>query len=202
MQPHAITTQRVCQVCGKPVPRAGYAFCSRLCYAAAPRTRRPLAERFWAKVQKADGDACWLWTGARSGDGYGSINIGGADGKALGAHRVAWELTHGPVPEGREVRHRCDNPGCCRPDHLELGSHRDNVQDMLDRNRHMTLTKPDTVRRGEQHHAARLLPAQVLAIRERAARGDTSQAQLAREFGISPAAVSDVVKRRRWQHLP
>ena len=79
--------------------------------------------RFWPKVRKTS--ECWVWTGKRR-SGYGRFLI---KGRAVSAHRVAWELAYGPIPHGKEVCHRCDNPPCVRPDHLFLGDRRANMAD-------------------------------------------------------------------------
>src|SRR5262245_56294238 len=86
--------------------------------------------RFWSKVQKTE--TCWLWTGAKT-RGYGAINI---DHHAVLAHRVSYELHIGPIPDGLYVLHRCDVHACVRPDHLFLGTHLDNIQDMVLKKRH------------------------------------------------------------------
>ena len=91
-----------------------------------PYRRIPLAVRFWAKVQKTDG--CWLWTGGLKVAGYGGFYTD-RRGRSVLAHRVAWELTNGPIPEGLDCLHTCDTPSCVRPDHLFLGTHADNMQD-------------------------------------------------------------------------
>lgn len=90
-------------------------------------TRGPIAVRFWAHVAKGDG--CWEYTGARGTFGYGNVNIGAS--RYDRAHRVSWRLTHGAIPGGMQVLHRCDNPPCVRPDHLFLGTPSDNVRDMM-----------------------------------------------------------------------
>jgi hypothetical protein len=91
------------------------------------------AERFWEKVQKVDGDACWEWTGAKYANGYGEFSVRRSVAKP--AHRVAWALTHGSIPDGFWVLHRCDNRKCVRPDHLFLGTAQDNSDDMWAKNR-------------------------------------------------------------------
>lgn len=89
-------------------------------------------ERFWSHVEKTDG--CWNWTSARSkcGKGYGVFN---ANDKSLGAHRVSFEIANGPIPSGLHVLHSCDNKICVRPDHLHLGTHKQNMEEAAERNR-------------------------------------------------------------------
>lgn len=98
---------------------------------------RPLEERFWKKVKKSNISDCWIWSGFKNPHGYGGIEIKG--GMAL-AHRVAWELTYGKVPEELYVLHHCDNPTCVNPSHLFLGTQADNIRDMClkGRSRHST----------------------------------------------------------------
>lgn len=95
-----------------------------LLFYVIPVTRSPTLERrFWAKVEKTD--TCWLWTAALDRSGYGVISSGkvnGSSGRALQAHRVAWELVIGDIPDGEYVRHSCSNQHCVRPDHLYLSS--------------------------------------------------------------------------------
>lgn len=103
---------------------------------------RPLAERFWEKVLCSDG--CWMWLAGRNALGYGTIQYGKPRRSVL-AHRVAWELTHGaPPPADLEVCHRCDEPACVRPDHLFLGTHRDNMRDMIAKRRRVTAMEKRT----------------------------------------------------------
>jgi len=93
----------------------------------------PIAERFWAKVDRRGPDECWPWTGARDSRGYGHISIDGRNRKAA---RVAWSLHNGlPFPKGLHACHSCDNPNCVNPEHIWPGSNRENVRDAIDKGR-------------------------------------------------------------------
>jgi hypothetical protein len=98
------------------------------------RATKPLTVRFWAKVEKAGPDDCWLWAGATVPNGYGKISRGGSSGLLL-AHRVSWILAKSEIPEGQLVLHRCDNRLCVNPAHLFLGTHGDNARDMVAKGR-------------------------------------------------------------------
>jgi hypothetical protein len=104
--------------------------------------RAPFVDRFWAAVDKTNADGCWEWTRARFPSGYGKMQLEGGSRKVPGsrklegAHRLAWTLTHGEIPDGLWVLHKCDNRPCCRPDHLFLGTCADNVRDMVAKGRH------------------------------------------------------------------
>jgi hypothetical protein len=162
-------------------------FCSRRCSAAATAVSRPLADRFWEKVDTSGW--CWLWTGSRNRRGYGKVSRWprGMDY----AHRVSYELNVGPIPAGMDVRHLvCDNPPCVRPSHLEIGPHRVNMGDAVRKGR---------IRSGIRHHNAKLTNEQVGEIRRRYQTGVTTQASLAIEFGISRAYVSEIVTGAKRQ---
>lgn len=93
----------------------------------------PPLERFWPKVQKTD--CCWEWTGYVMPNGYGTFGRGRAIEGKVYAHRFAYEALVGPIPVGQHVCHRCDNRRCVRPDHLFLGTQRDNMRDMVAKGR-------------------------------------------------------------------
>lgn len=104
---------------------------------AATKPKLSLEEQFWAKVDK-DGPVhptlntcCWLWTGARSTNGYGTFGTGYA-------HRASYELAYGGITNGLWVLHRCDNRPCVNPAHLFLGTHQDNMRDMKEKGRNNT----------------------------------------------------------------
>jgi hypothetical protein len=88
----------------------------------------PVAERFWSKVDRRGADECWSWKGGRRRRGYGIFSAGGSQ---LLAHRMAWQLSRGPIPPKMFICHHCDNPPCCNPAHLFIGSAADNFHDMI-----------------------------------------------------------------------
>lgn len=106
-------------------------------------------------------------------------------------HRISWVLAFGPIPDGLNVLHHCDNPPCVRPDHLFLGTHRQNIADKVAKGRQ---------HRGERHPFARLTTASVLAIRTRHVGGD-SVSELAAEFGVNRRTVRDAINRVTWGHV-
>jgi hypothetical protein len=157
---------------------------------------RPLAERFWTKVNK-DGPIvrdelgpCWLWIGAKNEHGYGVIGRAGRGSGNLKAHRVSWELKNGPAGNG-VIRHRCDNPPCVNPDHLLPGTFAQNSQDAVSRGRHA---------HGETVYA-KLTENDVIDIRTLLAFG-ARNGDLARAFGVSRGSITMIVNRSRWVHLP
>ena len=97
------------------------------------KMQKPIVDRFWSKVVKGDG--CWRWTGAKT-NGYGYLTLGGRNSGLIRAHRFSYEFHFGPIPHGLVVRHKCDNPECTNPDHLEVGTHQDNMKDIVLRRRH------------------------------------------------------------------
>jgi hypothetical protein len=156
----------------------------------------PLAERFWAKVDKDsgrcwNGTACWLWTAGRLPRGYGQFDIAG---RKIHAHRLAWEMAHGPIPAGLCCLHRCDTPACVRVAHLFLGTQLQNVTDMVEKGRARGA-------RGARNGSARLTAEQVALIRARAARGPINQRGLAREFGVSHTAIRRLLVGMTWRDL-
>jgi hypothetical protein len=154
--------------------------------------RIPLSERLNAKLDKS-GD-CWTWQGATNHGGYGCIGRGGQGGETLLAHRAMWELVHGPVPASLHVLHSCDNPPCCNPDHLHLGTPADNARERTARGR-------NPLNRGEDGSAAKLTESKVLHIRTKYATTNTSYAKLARQFHVSKACIGRIVRRETWQKL-
>ena len=142
------------------------------------------------------GKDCWEWKGAVNHGGYGHYS--GRTLSTVGrrvnyvAHRASWEITMGAIPDGLLVCHRCDNPPCVNPDHLFLGTHADNMEDMVRKGRK---------KRGENHSRARLAESDVLRIRELVAKGGLSQAAIGELFGISGTHVGNIALRNKWKHV-
>lgn len=161
-------------------------------------------ERFWNKVDKT-GD-CWLWTAYTNDKGYGTISMGGRKGSVLLAHRVAWELEHGPVPEGLRVLHKCDTPACVRHDHLFLGTQLDNMRDMMAKGRR-GLTGPKVGSNIDRSHqvgkAQKLLKKITLEQfhQLKSEIGTMSQEKLAKKYGVSQNLVSHIKLGKTGQGL-
>jgi hypothetical protein len=143
---------------------------------------------FWARTRQDK--ECWEWQGACSNRGYGVVKLHGVQWYA---HRIAWVLGHGPIPVNHVICHRCDNPRCCRPSHLFLGTAADNAADRDSKGR-------DGFAHGEVNGQAVLRATDVRAIRDRHAAGDT-QIAIARAFGVSKMTISLIVRRKRWAHV-
>jgi hypothetical protein len=160
----------------------------------------PLADRFWPMVRKSE--TCWLWTGARSTNGYGRILS--TDGRMIGAHRAAWLLTFGEIPSDMEVCHHCDVRLCVRPDHLFLGTQQDNMTDAVNKqrmaagDRHGMRTRPDRRPRGERHGMAKLTAEKVREMRALYLAGGVSQVALGAQFDVHQMTVSRIVRGLYW----
>ena len=154
---------------------------------------RSVPDRFWAKVLRGPG--CWEWTGNRSYQNYGRLLIVGTMRKAF-AHRVSWEIHHGPIPDGMFVCHRCDNPPCVRPDHLFLGTHQDNMDDRTAKGRHVAVSMP-----GETNPSAKLSLEQVREIRRTATRRRGEQMAMARAYGVSGVLIGKVIRQEIWRDV-
>lgn len=146
-----------------------------------------MTDRFWSKVRK---EICWIWTASKDRDGYGYFQV---NGKACKAHRVSYAFSHGEIPHGMLVCHRCDNPSCVNPDHLFLGTSRDNMQDKVTKGRMV-----GNWGAGENVPTSKLTEAQVIAIRE-----DTrSRPEIAKEYGVSRPLISLIQRRKIWKCIP
>jgi len=156
-----------------------------------PKVTTTLSERFWAKVDKTPGFGpngdCWKWTAGKSPSGYGIFQYGKGHQRA---HRYSWTL-HYNDPGDLWVLHKCDSPACVNPHHLFLGTHQDNMNDKVSKNRQI---------KGEEHGQNKLTENEVRKIRARARCGE-NQKLLADEFNISISQISHIKRGARWKHL-
>jgi hypothetical protein len=143
----------------------------------------PTEIRFWSKVNKTEG--CWLWEACVNSWGYGQFKL---NGKQKQAQRVSWMLNFGPIPEGMEVLHKCDNPPCVRPDHLFLGSQDDNMKDKNYKNRQAF---------GERQGSAKLTEDQIRLIRV----SNKSSITLGLEYNVSESTIVRIKSRKTWRHV-
>lgn len=162
-----------------------------------------LETRFWHYVDKSNPDGCWPWLSTRTDKGYGQIRAGGKPRRYLLAHRLSYEMVRGPIPEGMVICHRCDNPPCVNPAHLFLGTHSDNMQDMLAKGRGLkgVPSHPNSVRRGESNGSAKLTAEEVGVIRERYASGGVAYASLGEAYGVTAGMIWRIVRRKAWRHV-
>ncbi len=154
--------------------------------------------RFWLAVVRDQGEECWPWTRYIRPDGYGELNWEDRSRKQL-AHRIAYTLAFGPIPPGLEVCHTCDNPPCCNPRHLFLGTHAENQADMRAKGRSRGV--PPGLLRGERNPSAKLSDDAVRNLRARYAEGGITQRQLAAAYGISQRAVLFILHRHHYPHV-
>lgn len=179
-----------------------------------------LETRFWGKVRVRKGgpDDCWVWTDYIDRGGYGIFSIKHRNKKA---HRVAWELVNGPIPDGMLVCHKCDNPRCVRPSHMFLGTTQDNMRDRNSKGRQAkglrngAFTKPDTRARGMNHGFyknperrprgsrnghAKLSEEKVREIKALLDQG-FSQVSIAKRFNVQKSCICKISKGRTWNHV-
>jgi len=176
--------------------------------------------RFWAKVEIRGPGDCWEWAASKR-DGYGAFGISGV---LFSAHRIAWFLANGLIPDGMFVCHKCDNRGCCNQKHLFTGTQEDNLRDAAGKGRmangdeHYSRVNPEKLFRGkrsgvngwdypsekinlgENHGRSCVTESDVLDIRERCSKGE-SQRSVAKDFGIVHQQVSRIVTGKAWSHV-
>jgi hypothetical protein len=186
-------------------------------------------DRFWSHVDKSgthgswNGTPCWTWTFGTQEDGYGCTKI---QRKNLLAHRAAYAITYGEPQSGMQVLHRCDNPPCCNPVHLFVGTHTDNMRDMVSKGRHSFQRHPELVRhvidtrkmnppigdnhylrlypekrerlKGSKNPSAKLTDAQVNEIRN---SSGITQKELARRYSVCRQLIGQIIRRVIWKHI-
>ena len=161
-------------------------YCSQACFGAtyAANSAAGRLTRFWGLVAKAGDHDCWLWQGSKLHYGHGRFAIGGR--KYVRAHRMAYELTYGPVASDIMVCHRCDVPACVNPAHLFLGTNADNMR--------------DASLKGRMH--GKLTPDAVCALREEWNSSNLTAKQLGRKYGVTGSQVSLIARGKKHPHAP
>ena len=148
-----------------------------------------LKERFEDKCELVTESGCWLWLAYVDRNGYGQIQV---DKKTRYAHQVSYELYVGPITEWMHVLHKCDNPCCVNPYHLFLGTHSDNIADIMKKGR-----SPKGVKNGH----AKLVESQIIKIRQQYETGNYSQRDLARKYNTAQHNISRIASGKRWAHV-
>jgi hypothetical protein len=182
--------KRICPVCKTTFTGTEHirkVFCSVQCHKHRFENQQYAEESFWAKVDKS-GD-CWLFTGAKLRDGYGHVV---RLNKHMQSHRYSWMLLRGD-PGDLDVLHKCNNPPCCNPDHLYLGTDKENALDRV---------KAGTYTRGEMTNANKVGAADVPKIRNLRNQAGLSYKALGPMFGISPTQARAICVRKNWKHVP
>lgn len=159
----------------------------------------PIEQRFWTKVDKKGDDECWPWTAYRNGGdspdkgtNSGRVRF---KGQIYTASRVAYILTFGEIDSDKYVCHHCDNPPCCNPKHLFVGTPKENTQDAIKKGR-------ITFRNGEDVNTSKLTPEKVSEIRTLYSIGNKTLGQLSIDYSVSVSSIFQIVKRKSWKHIP
>lgn len=158
-------------------------------YSRTHRRQPSTSERFAARHSLDVITGCWPWTARKNAKGYGVFKATGE----VSAHRVSWVLFRGAIPAEMFVCHRCDNPSCVNPDHLFLGTHDDNMRDMVDKGRQRSAC-------GSAHPNAKFTEDDARAIRAEFALRKTTQRALAKRYGVSQTAIHFVTSEKHWRH--
>jgi len=149
-----------------------------------------IKNRFYAKVLLPNDNGCMEWIGSLSPIGYGGFLV---KSKSIIAHRFSYEMHIGKIPKGLHVLHKCDNRRCVAPDHLWLGTHKDNMKDMGDKNRRAHLS-------GENASNVKLTELCVRDIKNKLAKGQT-HISIAKEYGVDKTTITAINLKRNWRHI-
>lgn len=158
----------------------------------------PAEERFSQSYIPVPESGCWIWIANTRPNGYGAIKV---NGKATPAHRYSWSLINGDIKDGLVICHKCDTKLCVNPDHLFAGTHQQNIDDMVSKNRqskgdrHSQSIK--TRRRGEMNHRSVLTNESVVKIRSDC----RPQRKIAADYGVSQALISAIKLYKTWSHI-
>lgn len=160
-------------------------------------------DRFWSKVDKRGPDECWPWTAGKLHFGHGAFTV---KRRPIAAHRMSWMITNGPIPDGMCVLHHCDNPSCCNPSHLFIGTKTDNNKDRDSKNRQAQglrsgrYTKPHRNAVGVRNGRAKLSEHHIEEIKELRSGGFTLSA-IASNYGLGTSQVWRIVRGQSWKCL-
>lgn len=148
--------------------------------------KKSMMERLWNRIDTSDPDQCWEWPGATGSSGHGLI--GDENRRLIQTHRAVYEEVNGPLPPGVIVRHTCDNPPCCHPNHLIEGTHADNRADCVSKRRHAF---------GQKMGSAKLTEAEAVSI----FKDPRPQKEIAEEYGVTQSHISNIKAGKTWKHL-
>jgi hypothetical protein len=153
-------------------------------------------ERFWLNVERIEGDACWKWLGLPDDKGYGRFMV---DGRKIRAHQFSWMLHFGPIPDGLEVCHTCDDRLCPKPAHLFVGTHHENMLDAAAKDR-MSHGGPKNPARGERAPTAKLRDTDIPVIRALSAEGISTR-QISLRYGVAHHQIRRILNGTGWVHI-
>lgn len=159
-----------------------------------PNLTNEQISRFLSHVALGKSEDCWEWTGFTKWNGYGEVCI---HYKKYTAHRIAWVIAKGGIPDGMVVCHTCDNRKCVNPNHLFLGTQADNLADMRSKGRY----RPPNRRTGVDHPMAKLTNKDVLEIRDKYKPFQVTSRMLAEEYGVSITQIKYIIQRKYWNHI-
>jgi len=145
----------------------------------------------WRRIYKNGEDECWEWVGCKDNHGYGIIMI---DQVLWRSHRAVYTSTYNTIPDKLCVCHHCDNPSCCNPKHLFLGTYQDNSIDMVKKGRHCDV-------RGIKHGRCKLLERDVLEIRRLYSSGNYSKTELSKKYNIGRTQITRIINNESWKHI-
>ncbi len=154
-----------------------------------PEVPIPAQERFWSKLYRSETTSCWEFSRGRDECGYGIFSF---DRDDFRAHRVCWRIVFGPIENGLHVLHKCDNPPCCNPFHLRLGTHSANMMDMATKRRGTE---------GEKSRMAKFTDKDILEIRKKYVPWKYPTTRIAQEYGVTPSTINFIVRNITWKHV-
>lgn len=187
----------ICQTCGKEFFARAYQikigtgkYCSASCRGKGVNKPISVEERIMQFINIKDENECWEFAGFKNKDGYGKIGI--SNGKVDSTHRIIYKIHNGDIPNNMVVMHTCDNPSCCNPKHLILGTQNDNIQDMVSKQRNVYKTKEDS-------HFAKLTEGQVTEIRNKYTGKRGEKVKLAKEYNVVVTTITNILNNKSWK---